>query len=322
MFFVALLEALGERLQKGLGTPLDVPVYLRGYDPGTWVPPELAEWKIAVSDLAFDVCRTHRNLYLSKVQHADTPGDAGRVEGRAIEQVLFELHRAVRQHVQDSSVGDLGLFDLMDHLAGSEDNLVNRAVGNAVQRSRQIDIDLLDREVLAKRLKRLLRVEGICASAMLHHRISRLPEPKIFEYFQTAMECALEPTFDAPQLGLRSPIKPDFAFLGVPGDIKTGEWHGFLRLAVVSYVLAWEADRQFPLHGGILHHIRFQEGSLVPLHYETTYLPATVELRTLFVQKRDQKLAVLRDRSDPGKPEKKSCIENGCPYIPVCWEAV
>ncbi len=319
MFYLALLEAQGERLQKGLGTPMDVPVQLRGYDAGTWVPPELAEWRISVSDLAFDVCRTHRNLYLTKVLRQETPSDAARVEGRAIEELLFELQRAVKAYVQEKSAGDLNLFDLMYHLDRVEDDLAKRALEEARRRSRPNDVELLDEPLLKARLRRLMRVEALCASALLHHRISRLPEPKILEYFQTALECTLEPTFDAPQLGLRSPIKPDFAFLGVPGDIKTGEWHDYLRLAIVGYVLAWEADRRVPIHGGIVHHVRFQEGSRVPLHHETTYLPVTPQLRTLFVQRRDQKLAILRDRSDPGRPDRVSCVENDCPYIPICW---
>jgi CRISPR/Cas system-associated exonuclease Cas4 (RecB family) len=277
--------------------------------------------EISVSDLAFDVCQTNRNLYLEKVIGVQTQADSNRAEGKAIEYVLFEAQRRVKEHVQEvASTSKLEGLDVARYLRERSDEVVRSAIGFARDHSRQLDFNQLDMGRLDARLRHLLLREGIYAGALLTQRVSKLREPKLFEYFQTAMDCAVEPTFAAPELGLRSPVKPDFAFMSsIPGDIKTGTWHEYLKLAVVAYVMAWEADRKVQVHGGYIHHIDFDAHSPIPLHFHTSYVPASPELRTLFVQKRDRKLEVLRDGKDPGRPPKQTCVDNGCPFIFHCW---
>jgi len=147
-----------------------------------------------------------------------------------------------------------------------------------------------------------------------------MEDHRVKAFYDDLMHFSIEPTYRAELLGFSTPVTPDFVYSGKAiGDIKTGNWHEFKRLSFTGYALAYECDRHLDMNSGLIHQVLFKDSLRVPLHYNTKIEPITNELRTQFANRRDAKLEVLRNGKDPGKPDRKICEQNECPFIPHCW---
>src|SRR5207249_8079219 len=132
------------------------------------------------------------------------------------------------------------------------------------------DFEATDLQVLQTKLKKILAFEAHIATSLVHNQISRMPDHRIGSFYDDLMHFSIEPTYRAELLGFSTPVKPDFVYGGKTiGDIKTGNWHEFKRLAFTGYALAYECDRHQAMNSGIIHQVHFNESLRVPLHYNT-----------------------------------------------------
>lgn len=286
-----------------------------------WVPTELLDYKISVGDLAFDVCPTNRNLYLSKVENVDLPPTESRFIGRAAERLYFNMYQAITDHVKDNALSkNYHRIDPWTLLHSADADLIATSIEETKKKCSSADFEATDLEALKVKLKKVLDFEAHIATSLVQNQIARMPDHRIGSFYDDLMHFSIEPTFEAEELGFSTPVKPDFIYSGKTiGDIKTGNWHEFMNLNLTAYALAYELDRHQHMDYGIIHHVKFSNTRQVPLHYHTKFQPITNELRTFFINRRDSKLEVLKNKTDPGKPNKTICEANECPFIDHCW---
>ncbi len=286
-----------------------------------WIPPEFLDVRISASDMSFDVCPTNRNLYLSEIEKVKLPADPSRVLGKAVESLYFRIYEVVTKHVYDLAESKQYVkIDPWEVLHGQDPDLIKRSIQDAEEKCKSGDFAATDLDALTGKLKKILDFEAHLSTSLVQNQLSRLADHRVKGFYDDLMHFSIEPTYRAELLGFSTPVKPDFVYGGKTiGDIKTGNWHEFKKLAFTGYALAYECDRHQPMNSGIIHQVHFKDSLGVPLHYNTKVEIITNELRTQFVTRRDAKLEVLRNGNDPGKPDKKICEQNECPFIPHCW---
>ncbi len=321
MFYIAFLETQGRKISEQTDRNLGVDQNLRGDNEAMWVPTELLDVKISVSDMAFDVCPTNRNVYLSKIRDVKLPADSSRVLGKAAEILYFKIYDLVTKHVHEHAESKhYEKIEPWEVLHSQNPDLIEASIQGAKEKCDSADFEITDPQVLRRKLKKILAFEAHIATSLVHNQLSRMPDHRIGSFYDDLMHFSIEPTYQAELLGFSTPVKPDFVYAGKAiGDIKTGNWHDFMKLNFTAYALAYECDRHQPMNYGLIHHVQFKDTHQVPLHYHTKVEPITNELRTSFINRRDSKLEVLKNGKDPGKPNKTICEENECPFIPYCW---
>jgi len=286
-----------------------------------WVPPELLDFAISAGDMAFDVCPTNRNLYLSEIEKVKLPANSSKVLGKAVESLYFRIYDIVTHHVHEFAESkEYAKINPWDAIQGQNPDLVTRSIQEAKSKCRAEDFAITDVGALGEKLKKILDFEAHLSTSLVHNQLSRMEDHRVKAFYDDLMHFSIEPTYRAELLGFSTPVTPDFVYSGKAiGDIKTGNWHEFKRLSFTGYALAYECDRHLDMNSGLIHQVLFKDSLRVPLHYNTKIEPITNELRAQFVNRRDAKLEVLRNGKDPGKPDRKICEQNECPFIPHCW---
>jgi CRISPR-associated protein Csa1 len=120
-----------------------------------------------------------------------------------------------------------------------------------------------------------------------------------------------------PVLGFSPGAKPDFIFGDLVGEIKTGEFKEFHKLSLAAYALAYEYHENRPMNFGVLLSVNLSKRRNVPVYEKTECFVISDAYRRAFLEKRNEKFEIVRDRRDPGEsPGRGHRVE--CPYFPKC----
>ena len=319
MYYLTFLRLLGQFPEDWAEAKVNEE--MRGYDTKSHLDPEFGPLRLSVGDLCFDVCPTNRNIFVTRVQGHRAPPNEERARGKAIERLYFKTHESMKLCMTTAkSDGTLDSMDPWVYLTERAQDLVSDALKFAEDKCDREDWLLVDQAKLQRDLSIILSFESHIVTTILQQRLSHLPQHTLDAYFEICMAFSLEPVLDGDPLGFSGPVRPDFVLDGLYlGDIKTGKWKDYMNLTLAAYALAYEFTNQQPINIGAIHNVRFKTNCPVPLHYDTKFRFIGNSLRSLFIQKRDSKLEVIRNEKDPGKPNKAICKENECPFLRTCW---
>lgn len=156
----------------------------------------------------------------------------------------------------------------------------------------------------------------------LYHRVvgrvqdvlARQPRVGTDSLVALALPVTVEQQLDGTLLGLSAHLAVDalMAFEPVLFDLKFDRRRDFHRLATAGYALVLESLHEYPVDVGCLVYVRF-EGERVLLERDLHLIDD--ELRQWFVEERDERMHMVTEEIDPGKPDR--CADD-CPFLVEC----
>jgi CRISPR-associated protein Csa1 len=274
---------------------------LRGWN---WNVPPLAppyELKLPLYQVAGRYCDSGRDLYLYhalKVRPTPTPQ---MVEGRVLHEVVRRVFTRAKRLIYTLGVERIG--ELAQHLADFDlSGLADPEPG----------ADLLAKAGLLWRFEAyriIYRVEEI---------LTKQPYIKEDSLAFQALPVILEQRLDGRFLGLSQHLSTDAMVFSEPMiiEVKFGPPMPFYRLYTTGYALVVEALYGYPVNLGCLVYPRFLHDGRIAVERDLHLI--TDELRSWFVERRDELTRLVVDDIDPGLPAR--CYEQ-CQYWRECHPA-
>jgi len=298
-------------------------ITLRGYSPKMWVAPELAEVKLPVNAIAYNLCITGRDLYLERIAK---PGGIGspetweRYTGRLIDSIYKLSHALCEAYVlkQAQIKSNLETYLMKNHTkiiksAKTEHTSVFNKINPQPNQSIVRNFDPI--------LRKIIRSEARIASSLIDYEIGRVEGATTKGIFDEYLDFNTNVILRSPHIGFTGKVAPDFIYRHeVIGDIKTGTWQEFFIHTAVAYALAYEEHTRRDMNYGTILYPQFPRNRDIPVYHRTTIVYLDDVLRRAFKAVRDRKLQIIHDRQDPGKPDNQAKCDPGCPFITHCWE--
>ena len=321
MIFVPFLDRTTNQLETLRRSTNNI--RYRGYEKKTYPPPEIFGTRLPVNLIAYNLCKTQRDVYLYVTGH-ELPESWERYRGRVIHSLYQEILKNIVEKLRSGSISTLNLDAELD---GLQETIVNNVLRehrsiynrlNAIYTNEQLQ-NLHSR--LKSEMEKIFLYEKSLSSALVNFEISRLFNQSSGDsLFQKAFSLSIGQSFDAPKLGFTSPVSPDFIYKNnVVGDIKAGPWRDYYYDTITAYALAIEFHMKSAVDCGIVLHVDVERLRPVPIYERTSFELIDDSKRRKFLAIRDQKLLIAKYQKDPGRPEDSDEC-SGCGYRSICWE--
>lgn len=291
-------------------------ITLRGYKQATWVDSELLS--LPVYALTYGFCPTFRDVYLEWVQGKARQTTWESYQGLVMDKLYKLIHQRCQEYASHTPTRS---FNLFDYMISVQDELINQALVEHKKKLEQVipapSPEQLD--AFEQGLRKIARFEGEITSAFIDFEIARLqstnPATIFSEYFDFTTDLPLR----AKNQGFTTPATPDFVYRHqVIGDIKSGSWQKFFEYTVVAYALAYEEHIHRDMDYGAILHVQLPESRKVPAHYEGDIVYLDDSKRNRFLVMRENKLQIITQKIDPGKPSNDQYC-TGCSFYSECW---
>lgn len=319
--FHAAFEYLytGERVLDALNVEANDKIITRGYSPSASVPSDLSNpnWFLPVNLLAYSYCPTNRYLYLNKIEKVQLDNTWKRYKGYVIDDLLPKVFGWTYSCLQEHSLRNLNLpSDLTTELC----KMVAEYKNNFDPKT------LVDPPIASERdrffnfLPYLVNYEGLMASAFIAHRVTNILDLNLEKDFNLMFPFSFKTKFNARGIGIYPEAEVDFIYAhNILGEIKSQEWQEFYNLALAAYALAYEFDKKKRMNLGLVI-CPVRRRRKVPFYNNTARIKVIEESwRKAFLANRNQRIKLIRDGVDPGRPEtNERCV--GCGYLKRCWE--
>lgn len=301
-------------------------ITLRGYDRISYPAPELLGFRLPVNLLAFNLCKTQRDVYLHVTGHR-MPETWERYRGRVIHTFYQEIWKKILETVRTSTISSLDLDSNLTSLKEETMNSAFRKHREVFQRvEEKYDTAELRRELgrlqteLRSIMEKIFSYEKTLTSALINFELSSLLNQSPGNpLFQKTLALSIGESFNALMLGFTNPVTPDFRYRNdVVGDIKTGPWQDYYYHTITAYALAVEAHTKSAVNCGIVLHADVRSDRTVPIHENTSFEVIDDFKRKRFLTIRDEKLRIAKEKVDPGRPDSPSECE-GCGFYDFCW---
>jgi len=315
MHFVAILY---EKTARSFESPPST-ITLRGYDPKTWIPAELAQIRLPVYALAYAPCPTCRDIYLDRVANIQIPFTWDRYKGKVIDFIYKNIHKTCSDYVTQCRART---FDLHNELISKQDELIERSKREFQRDYQRIVSPPRQQEISCfyDSLRKIIRFEAELTSATINFEIARNRAANPDHIFSGHFDFNTDYSLNPQHQGFNSPATPDFIFRHmIIGDIKSGSWKSFFEYTVIAYALAYEDHTNQNMDYGVILNVELPSSRLVPVHYEVGIEFLNDRKRERFVALRNRKLEIINSRTDPGKPAREKCPPD-CPFLSHCWE--
>lgn len=92
-------------------------------------------------------------------------------------------------------------------------------------------------------------------------------------------------------------------------DAKTQDFH---KLAPAGYAMVMESLYEIPVDLGCVVYVQFKDSQI---KLKRDFFHISDELRQWFIEERDNRMRMIDNETDPGKPTQ--CYET-CPYLDIC----
>ncbi len=276
---------------------------LRGWN---WHQPPLApiyEAPLGLWEIAGQYCQTGRDLFWRRVEGRRMPPNGAMVAGGVLHTVITGLILAAKRAIYAHG------SDCVEPLASlappeiAEPNLtaLPQSAGQEVQAHAQVLAAFERRRIVG-------RVEDILA---------RQPHIGPDALAAWALPVVVEQRLDGRFLGLSAHLSADAFAFGEPmiADLKFGPREAFHRLTTAGYALVLESLTEMPIDIGCVVYPTFDGQHL---RLERDFHRIDDELRQWFVEARDERMRLVEEGIDPGRPA--ACAED-CPYAQLCAEA-
>lgn len=260
--------------------------------------------RLGVHEVAGRYCSTGRDVYLRRVLGVrGEPGPAMLAGGfyhDVLAAVITRAKRLLYTH------GVERFRDALAALAGPA--LEEPAAGRA---------DKLPQETWAeveRRGRLLWEFEAGRVAARVQEVLVRQPRISEDALVALAVPVVVEQKLDGTFLGLSPHLSADAVAVGEPLviDVKFGEPRDFHRLSTTGYALVTEAVCEYPVNLGCLVYAEFRDDRWV---IRRDFHVIDDELRHWFLEERDEKMRLVFEEIDPGRPE--TCPPD-CPYLSAC----
>ncbi|MDA8186718.1 MAG: type I-A CRISPR-associated protein Cas4/Csa1 [Dehalococcoidales bacterium] len=275
----------------------DIAAELRGWN---WHQPPLSpiyDARLALYEIAGAYCRTGRDVYLRRVLGVKPPPNHLMAEGIALHAALAHLILSVKRILYGESPREL------QRLAEPDSSFLGQlSLPTAIAENAREKIAILwDFEYH----RIVVRVQEILA---------RQPYIGPDALVALAVPVTVEQKLDGAFLGLSSHLSADAFIFSEPMlvDLKFGERQDFDRMTTTGYALVMESLYEFPINLGCVVHVKFKDGRLL---VDRDFHLIDDELRQWFIEARDEKMRIVSEEIDPGKPDE--CYAH-CVYCPTC----
>ncbi len=273
---------------------------LRGW---SWHQPPLApiyDAPLGLWEVAGHYCRTGRDLFWRRVERRYAPPNAAMLAGRVLHEVVTGLILAAKRTIYAQGTA-----------------CVQALAELAAPPLPVIDMKKLSepaRVELAGQAELLAAFERRRIAGRVEDLLARQPHIGVDALAAWAVPVVVEQRLDGRFLGLSSHLSADAFAFGEPmiADLKFGARQDFHRLTATGYALVLESLNEMPIDIGCVVYPSFRHGSL---RLERDFYRIDDELRQWFIEARDERMRLVEEGIDPGKPSE--CAK-GCPYEAMC----
>jgi CRISPR-associated protein Csa1 len=274
---------------------------LRGWK---WTDPPLApvyEARLGLYEIAGQYCSTGRDVYLRRVLKVKAPPNRAMIRGlvlhRAVAGLMLEAKRAIyREGVEECLRALEPLARPNDHVWG------------------ELAIHLQEEEELRHQVQILWDFEYHRVMSRVQDVLARQPHVGPDSLVALALPVTLEQKLDGRFLGLSAHLSADAFLFSEPMmmDMKFSRRRDFHRLTTTGYSLVMESIYEYPINVGCVVYVRFTGDRVV---VERDFHPIDDELRSWFIEDRDERMHMVEEEIDPGLMAE--CYEH-CPYWQAC----
>ncbi len=289
-----------ELLPRVRNNPVDE--RLRGWN---WHQPPLKPYSyevpLSVWEVAARICPTNRDVWIRrKVLRKSIPTTPYIVKGIIIHRIISSLFKKAKKNIYMGNIKGL-----REKLVEYGKEVIEKEINNM---ARYIDL-----ENLAEDLKEFGGEIVEYLSIGIENRVieTRAKYPFLDEegLVNLAFPFAVELIIDGKFLGLSSYLRADASWIfgGIVYDVKTGykqRWH---RIQVAGYALAIESFYERPVDIGAVIYV---SSSRSGLKIEKDFFPITDDLRSKFLENRDELQMMLLRNKEPPVADKcsKHCL--------------
>jgi len=276
---------------------------LRGWN---WHQPPLQpiyDLKLSLFEVANRYCPTGRDLYLRRVLSVEGQPNIPMIEGAILHKTVAEVITRAKRFIYQKGIDNF--LEVKEDLA--------RPDYAAVEEFRE-RLSEEEAEDIKEKVKILWEFESTRICSKVEELLSTQPHINEDSLVFHAIPVVVEQKLDGAFLGLSSHLSVDAFTFATPVifDLKFDVKRDFHRLSTTGYGLVMEAMYEFPVDIGCTVYAYFR-GKRILL--ERNFYLIDDELRQNFIEERDEKMRMVYEELDPGKPE--GCYPT-CPYIETC----
>ena len=304
MYFLSSEER--QFLLKGLlpqTREMNVVDELRGWN---WNRPPLSpvyEAKLALYEIAGKYCPCGRDIYMKRVM-----GEKGELNFLMIQGIV--LHDVIVTIMTEAKklIYTLGVSSYREIFKKLEKNTYKIS-------DKYISLLNGDKDLLEERTNILWEFEARSITSRIQEVLTRQPYIGEDSLVYHALPVIMEQKLDGSFLGMSHYLSSDAFIFSEPMilDLKFDIKRDFHRLTTAGYALVMESLYEYPINIGCLIYPQFREGGRITIKKDFHFI--NEELRQWFIEERDEKMRMVFDEVDPGKPDK--CYEN-CQYLDKC----
>ncbi len=307
MYFLSSEER--QFLLKGLlpkTREMNVVDELRGWN---WNRPPLApvyDLKLPLYEIAGKYCPAGKDVYLKRVMGMSGNLNFLMIQGIVLHDVMVEIMTKAKKLIYTMGVSNY--ISIFSELSNNTYEIPGKYV-------KLLDNNL---ELLQKRVTFLWEFEARNITARIQEVLSHQPYIGEDSLAYHALPVIMEQKLDGSFLGMSHYLSSDAFIFSEPMilDLKFDIKRDFHRLTTTGYAMVIESLYEYPVNIGCLIYPQFNEDGRITLKKDFHFI--NEELRQWFIEERDEKMRMVFEEIDPGKPEK--CYEN-CQYLEECNEA-
>ena len=272
---------------------------LRGWN---WHEPPLApvyDAPLGLWEVAGHYCSSGRDLFLRRVEGQRVAPNGAMIAGGVLHRVVSGLILAAKRTIY---LHGSACVEPLSALAASIEPEEIAPLSDQARRELMVQAEALagfeQRRIVG-------RVEDILA---------RQPHIGPDALAAWALPVVVEQRLDGRFLGLSSHLSADAFAFGEPmiADAKFGPRQPFHRLTTTGYALVLESLTEMPIDIGCVVYAAFDGRQL---HLERDFHRIDDELRQWFVEARDERMRLVEEGIDPGRPA--TCPAD-CPHAAIC----
>lgn len=277
-------------------------------------------WFLPINEIVSDYCPSNRYSFLKKyMPQVKIQLTWESHKGRVIDNLYKDLYEKFCSYIDSANIRTIAIqeelrkyqVEVIDKIKSEIEKLKGKMI--SPPNSKEIGDFVRD-------LNKLLNLEIESCAAIMDHKISLKKDINLKSEIKVIFPFIFKTKINAIDLGFSEGLEPDFIYrLLVIGEIKCGEWREFFRLSCAAYALAYEFEHRSDLDLGVVLNPIFDENRTVPLYLNSEISIIDDRYRKTVLSLRDKKLALMKEKQDPGTPENKDKCPSGCGYLNYCW---
>ncbi|MGH2366231.1 MAG: type I-A CRISPR-associated protein Cas4/Csa1 [Chloroflexota bacterium] len=277
------------------------------------------EAPLGVWEIASGYCRTARDVYARHVAGAPAPPTSEMAEGGLLHAAVAALLLEAKRIIFTTPIVDVvqRLAELPSRNPGSLGPRLPAPAGGPGQAGHGTPRDPELDPLTAEKVAILERFESHRLVAIVEEVLSQQPRIGPDALAAHALPVIVEQKIDGRFLGLSAHLSVDAYCIHPPMvlDLKFGPREEFHRLSTTGYALALESQFDSPVNLGCIVYASFRDGTV---QIERDFHFIDDELRSRFIEERDQKMRIVQEALDPGLPAE--CYDH-CQFLAFCGTA-